>query len=504
MSNPVSQELLEQLSEFAAIQMGLHFPPDRRQDLARGIAAVAAEQGFKDANAFAAQLLSTPPSQTTLEMLASHLTVGETYFFREKKALDAFEERIIPELVRQRRDGERRLRVWCAGCSTGEEPYTIAMLIRKQIPDLQSWDISILATDINPQVIQKAREAKYTQWSFRETPESFKSACFQAADGGRFEVIPEIRNMVTFSNLNLVTDPYPSLTNSTHDIDIIFCRNVIMYFSAQSAEAAAQRFFQSLVDGGWLVVSANEVSRQIFGEFERVDISGATLYRRATTTEKPAVKIAKKVDRITGVDAVKALLTGRRQRTLSPRLAKPADDMKCDKCASPAQPSKTPQTCEDALALYEHGHYDAAAQMLKDILLRDCGHASAHALLSRISANQGKLEEASASCAQAIALDSLNAGHYYLLATIQQERGMLQEATQSLKRAVYLDPHFVMAYFVLGNIAMALGNMAEARRQMDNALQLLDARTPGKPVPESEGMTADRLRQIIADVIGRI
>ena len=500
MSNPLSQELLEQLSELASVQVGLHFPPDRREDLARGILAVAAEQGFKDVNVFAARLLSEPPSQATLEMLASHLTVGETYFFREKRALEAFEERIIPEFVRQRREGERRLRVWCAGCSTGEEPYTIAILIRKLIPDLASWDISILATDINTQVLQKARAAKYSQWSFRETPERIKATCFQPAGDGRLELISEIRSMVTFSSLNLAIDPYPPLANGAGDIDIIFCRNVLMYFSAQAAQKVARRFYQSLVEGGWLVVSANEVSRQIFGEFERIDFSGATLYRRTAIAWKPAVKTVRRDDRINGDDADGSILNGHQKRNLSRAPGKPAAAPKHDKRAISDHSPKAAQTYEDALALYAYGQYDAAVQMLKEILLRDRGHASAYALLSRISANQGRLEDASASCAQAIALDGLNAGNHYLQATIRQEQGLIQEAVQSLKRAVYLDPHFVMAYFTLGNLAISRGNKTEARRQMDNALRLLDTYDQKKPLPESEGMTPDRLRQIIVAV----
>ena len=176
-------------------------------------------------------LSSEPPSRNQIEILASYLTIGETYFFREKQTFEILEERILADLIKTRRQNERRLRIWSAGCCTGEEPYSIAMLLSKMLPDLKDWNISILATDINPRFLHKASEGVYSKWSFRDCPQGVKERYFRKAKEDRLEILPDIKKMVTFSYLNLVEDSYPSLSNCTNAMDVIFCRNVLMYFA---------------------------------------------------------------------------------------------------------------------------------------------------------------------------------------------------------------------------------------------------------------------------------
>src|SRR3989338_5556360 len=137
--------LLSEASELISSVMGLHFPESRMNDLERNLASAAHEFGFRDTESFKRWLLINPLSKDHIEKLASHLTVGETYFFREKENFAALEEHILPELIRLRQGGERRLRIWSAGSSTGEEPYSIAILLRKLIADLNEWNITILA-----------------------------------------------------------------------------------------------------------------------------------------------------------------------------------------------------------------------------------------------------------------------------------------------------------------------------------------------------------------------
>ena len=152
----MTEAVLPLLSDCVAGQMGLHFPPERYRDLERGIGSAAREFGFADPDAFALWLVSSPLTRDRLEVLASHLTVGETYFFRDKKILELLEEQILPELIRSRRATEQRLRIWSSGCATGEEPYSIGILLHKLIPDWERWNITFLATDINPRFLHKA------------------------------------------------------------------------------------------------------------------------------------------------------------------------------------------------------------------------------------------------------------------------------------------------------------------------------------------------------------
>jgi len=444
--------LLSTLSALLAARIGLHFPKERWGDLERGIAAAAAAFGLPDAASCAQRLLSAPLTHSEIEILASHLTVGETYFFREPRSLDAFEQHILPALLQARANGARRLRIWCAGCCTGEEAYSIAMLLDRLIPEHEAWHVTLLATDINPAFLRKAAEGEYGDWSFRATPDWIRARYFKRKRDGRYVLHPRIRNKVTFSCLNLAEDVYPSLSNNTNAMDVIFCRNVLMYFTAERARAVVEQLYRSLVDGGWLIVSPAETSSVLFSRFTSVAFAGAILYR------KPADADALRFECPVPAPAAEPW------RPLAPAL---------QEIAAAAAPASLP--------VAPHGP-DTPAQAA-----RDC-------------ANRGQLDEAAAWCREAIAADKLNPAAYYLLATVQQEQEQNAAAMQSLQRALYLDPDFVLAHFALANLCRSQGRQREAQRHFDNAQTLLRTHQQDEILPESEGLTAGRLGEIIASM----
>ena len=245
--------VLSAVSEFMGTQLGLYFPRERWGDLERGISAAARDFEFPDTQACVRWLVSSPLTRNHVEVLASHLTIGETYFFREQRSLEVLEQKILPELLRARGEGERRLRVWSAGCSTGEEAYSIAMLLDRLIPDPQAWNVTILATDINARSLSKAAAGVYGEWSFRGAPEWIKSRYFKPLDKVRFELQPRIRSRVTFVHLNLADDIYPSLLNNTNAMDVILCRNVLMYFTSHQVRKVIRnlRHAWSKAAGWW-------------------------------------------------------------------------------------------------------------------------------------------------------------------------------------------------------------------------------------------------------------
>ena len=266
MTSQISDELLSGFSEFVAARMGLHFTKERLNDLARGLGSAAGEFGFDDEEACAKWLMSSSLTREQVEILASHLTVGETYFFREKKSFESLEWEILPQLIDGRRKGSRGLRIWSAGCATGEEPYSIAILLSKLLPDLNSWNITVLATDINPRFLSKASRGVYREWSFRDTPGWVQGKYFKKR-GGYFEILPDIKTMVTFAYQNLAEDAYPSLVGNTNAMDIILCRNVLMYFTPDMQRKVIQNLHRCLVDGGWLIVSLGEIYDDLFPQF---------------------------------------------------------------------------------------------------------------------------------------------------------------------------------------------------------------------------------------------
>ena len=198
-SSNISTHQLSRISELVSALMGLHFPEGRYIDLERGIESASIDFGFdNNIEEFIKWLTSSALTKSHIETLASHLTVGETYFFREKRSFEVLERDILPDLIQSKDGGERRLRIWSAGCSTGEEPYSIAILLNRMIPDLKDWNITILATDINSRVLKKASEGVYTDWSFRDTPPWIKEGYFKKTEEGVYKILPRIRKMVTF------------------------------------------------------------------------------------------------------------------------------------------------------------------------------------------------------------------------------------------------------------------------------------------------------------------
>src|SRR3989338_1334881 len=154
MISQISDTILSQFSEFIVSIMGLHFPESKWSDLKRGIKSASNEFGYKNPLEFVSWLMSAKLTRTHIEILSSHLTVCETYFFRNKKNFEILEEQILPEMIDSRKD-VRYLRIWSAGCSSGEEAYSIAILLKKIISDINDWKITILATDINPHFLKK-------------------------------------------------------------------------------------------------------------------------------------------------------------------------------------------------------------------------------------------------------------------------------------------------------------------------------------------------------------
>jgi chemotaxis protein methyltransferase CheR len=493
--------MLEQLSELVGERMGLHFPRERWHDLERRIRSAAKEFGFKDSESCLQHLLSSSLSKSQIEILASHLTVGETYFFREKKSFKALEEHILPELIRSRGGKEKRLRIWSAGCCTGEEPYSIAILISRLLPDHVDWNVTILGTDINARFLRKASLGVYGQWSFRGCPQWVREEYFKKTKEDRFEIAPDIKKMVMFFHHNLAEDPYPSLLNKTNAMDVIFCRNVLMYFAPGQATKVIQGFYGCLTDGGWLIVSPSEASCVLFPQFTPVNYPGVIFFRKdSRESSTSGVSIRANAPPWTIPEEINVPLQSIPATSeIKPELCWPLDTVKAParNAEIPEPPKADSATYEQALILYEQGRYSEAKERVIELISNNRADSEAMALLARAYANRGELSEALDCCRKAISADKLNPAYHYLLATVFQEQKQFEEASSSLRRALYIDQGFVPAHFALGNLSLQRRRFRESRKHFENALSLLGAYKPEDILPEAEGMTAGRLMEII-------
>lgn len=479
--------LWARMSSFIADTMGLHFPRDRWGDLQRGIETAAREAGAGDVKRWMEALLVAPPDQAQLERLASHLTIGETYFFRDKPTFEMLAKHILPKLITARRSRERRLRLWSAACCTGEEAYSLAMLLHELLPDLTEWRVTILATDINPGFLRKAVAGIFGEWSFRAVPSWVQSRyCTQLSDG-RHAVRPEVKRLVSFASLNLVDDMYPLLATDTNAMDVILCRNVLMYFAPAQIRKVVGRLHRTLVDDGWLVVSPSEASHTVFAQFATVNAPGVILYHKSSPTETPALP-----------DAVPSLQT--------PWVALPlAADEAGNLAPMETVPDEPTAPAPSAYAIssqnYDEGRYVDAVEMLDAAVAGRRPESREFALLVRALGNQGRLDDALVWCERWIKAEKLDATARYLRAVVLFEKGATSEAHRSLQEALYLQPDFVLAHVTLGHTHLAMGQAASARQHFANALRLLTRCDQEKPVPESDGLTAGRLAETLSALL---
>ena len=464
---------LEEFSAFVAGRTGLHFPRERLADLERAIARAAPELGFADAGTCIRWFLASPPDKERLETLAAHLTVGETYFFRNKADFDAIKNIILPALAAGKA-GDEDVRIWSAGCATGEEPYSIAMLLDKCSPELKGRGMSILATDINTRALREAGRGVYGDWSFREVPRHIKEIYFTKTRDNKLALLPRIKKMVDFSSLNLVEDSYPSLLTATNAMDLILCRNVLMYFRQDLAEGVLRKFQAALKDGGWLILTPAEgplTFPAAVPGLKMAQLPGLTAYRK--TAEQQPVYAP-----LFAAEALEPVLP-------PPPAAKPRPP------SPPAAPEKRP--LEEARTLYGLGLYPEAAGELETLLAAEPRNGAGLLLLARVRANQGRLGEAGQLCAKAIETDKLAPLAHYLLGTIFMEEGRGSEARMSLRKALYLAPDHILALLALGNLFLRGGASAQASRNFKSAAALLERHSPEEVLPDSEGMTAGRL-----------
>lgn len=507
--------LLAELSTILAARAGWHFPPERWPELERRIHAVAQDLDFADTPACIHWLTTSTLTPQQVEVLADHFTVGETYFFRENQALDVFTEQILPPLVQARQQSTRSLRIWSAACCTGEEPYSLAILLSSRIPNIQDWQVTIVGTDINPRFLQKANAGVYSEWSFRTTPLHLRERYFQRTENGNFAILPEIRRMVRFSQLNLAEGTYPSFVNNTNDMDVIFCRNVFIYFSPDRIDSAVANFHRTLVDGGWFIVSPSETAYLSPSLFEPYSFPGTIVHQKKSAFPHLPLSSA-------GISAPSLFLLSNSAASPGPEVSSGAlltetpylppstsgtSSVPIVSQEPPAQPCASVDTAESALyreaeLLYKEGRYDEVCIKLQNSLWHLYMPPSPLTLqivtlLVRSYANQGAGNEALACCQKAIELDPFNPRLHYLLATLLSEYAREDDASLSLKRTLYLDPDFVIAHFALATLARRQHRPQDMQRHLRNTHNALRHYRPDDLVPEAEGLTVKGLRELI-------
>jgi chemotaxis protein methyltransferase CheR len=269
-------------SEILGRRCGLRFHGRNRQQLEEGLIRVALAEGGGTADLI--DRLERLATDSLLQAVVRQITVGETYFFRHPEHFEILTAHLLPELMKLR-PAARTVRAWSAGCASGEEAYSLAMALRRSVAT--AYDVHVLGTDINKSALETARSGRYGRWSLRgPAKESIVPGYLSQLSDGTVEVTPALRSLVRFGYLNLHDPVYPSLFTGTQGQELIFCRNVLVYFFPEAARQVLGRLAACLVDGGLLVVSAFDLDLAP-PELQVVSYAGVSLLRKVRAAVRP-------------------------------------------------------------------------------------------------------------------------------------------------------------------------------------------------------------------------
>jgi chemotaxis protein methyltransferase CheR len=283
-TDPVmSAPQFEKLRAIIYERSGIHFPDNKKYVLESRLGRRLLEMEIDDYDQYIALLSMGPYRDDEFQEMFNKITINETSFFRNEPQLEVFEKRILPQLL-EARASTKRLRLWSAACSSGEEPYTLAMQVHRTLGlRLADWRVEILGTDISEKALTAANEGRYTDYSMRTTPPLVQQRYFKK-DGPYFHVDPTIKSMVSFDLLNLKD----RLAAKRHGkFDVIFCRNVMIYFDDAMKQQCVQMFHDQLADDGTLFIGHSETLRGLSVPFEIVEIPQGFAYRKSKPA-KPA------------------------------------------------------------------------------------------------------------------------------------------------------------------------------------------------------------------------
>lgn len=456
-----SQYELESFRGIIESRLGLHFDPNRMDVVAEVLRERLMARGKVNAARYLAGL---PSEREELRKLAALLTVTETYFFRVPEHFRVLAEVAIPARLAAVKSA-RPLRILSAGCASGDEAYSAAIVLREQFPELTEF--TIVGLDVNSSMLERAAEACYGPWSLREIREDLRQHYF-SRQGRNFLLSPSIRRMATFEERNL------GVENGTpwafEPFDIVFCRNTIMYMVPEAARRTVARLTEALVTGGFLFLSHAETLRGLSQDFHLCHTHDTFYYqkredaRRAAEVEKIESRPIEPVD-LSWADSIRdasehidklsrgapfegARVCGKHQRA-SVELGSAVDLLRQERF----------QEALDAVhQLPSEIAVDPDALLLRAVLLANCGDMTA----------------AEQACQELLQSDDLNASAQYVTALCREHAGDYSGAVEHDRVAVYLDPTFAMPHLHLGVLAKRLGDLAAARAEMEQASALLE------------------------------
>jgi chemotaxis protein methyltransferase CheR len=442
-------------------------------------------------------LLACQTTQATGEWdhILRDLTTGESYFFRDQGQIALLQRVLLPRLIEQRRT-ERRLRLWSAGCSTGEEPYTLILLLDQMGIDWDSWEITCYGSDINIHALNRARQGLYTPWSLRQVTHEMAARYFIQRDEGLWQLADAIRQRVNFQPVNLLRDNLPATTGALHTMDLILCRNVFIYFDPAVIPQVVAKLARTLRPDGILLTGHAEIAGCPLPPGLVVEMfpESATYRKHSSPPPPPPMPAVMPVSSPTPIPPRRP-----------PELPPPAT----------LAPTVTQRLEPARIALLKGDSRRTIDLLLPHITQlppggqttiaggtrRDTEHADALRLVARAYANLGDLFRAEHYARRALAHQPLAPATLYLLAHIAHERGELVRACAEMQQCLYLDSCFIPAYLDLIVLYEQENNPVQARQTRRRALDALATHPATARLEYCEEWTVAELRHHLTQAL---
>lgn len=467
---------LEQLAALLLERAGLKITPDGYYGLRLALQARMPALGLTDAAEYVSRLRQRA-GEHELRSLIPLVTVGKTEFFRDTRQFLAFERNVLPAVLERGKQDLRPVKLWSAGCATGEEPYSLAMVALEKggTPD----SVDVWATDLNPAATESAARGYFPARRLVGISEERIQRFFSPVEGG-YEIITPVRQLVRFEGHNLAAPVWPQV--SARSLDVIFCRNVIIYFDQPTIIGVMERFYESLRPGGWMFLGYSESLFKISTRFEMVEVGGTFAYQRPMATVRRTPAPATQVSRPTpltlppvgppvrrsptDVESVLRDLKRREEARAKPTAATPTP------APSVSRPSTlTPvERLAGVIAAIEKGDFPRAlrtAHLLADDEPEDL---AARLTLGNVHALMGNLDEARDCYQAALAREPLCVEARLYLALAAMQVGQLEEAKQELTRALFLEPTLAVGHYLLGQVHERRADVDGALRAYRNAI----------------------------------
>ncbi len=490
--NPLTPDEFGLFRDFIHANSGIYLDDYKKEALEVSLRALMRPYDIDRYSEYYRLLEKGADSDDEFKKLLDLVTVNETCFFRNPAQFDALRRHVLPEIIaRKQAAGEKTIRIWSAGCSTGEEAYSVAITLAETLPDPKKWRIDILATDISRQVLADAQRACYGDHALREIPPAVLRRYFKPREDGKQCLDQSIVDMVSFNYHNLVKEPYPLLILGGWDI--IFCRNVTIYFKLDTVREVVSGFYNALRDGGYLFIGHAESLYKVNDNFIPVHLDGAYVYKKDISAREAAPE--------TGV--VPLIVAAGQDK-------KAKIQVKPRKMVKPA-PRKEFRREEDKEGLYARAYehfvreeFDEAAALAVKYVKVDPDSPVGHVLLANIYINQGRNERALKEARVVLEQEPMSAKGHYLLGLIKERQGRVDDAVAEYKQVLRLDSGFALAHMNLADIYKGKHLAAEAEREYNSAIAALGRSPRGDWADFAGGFLGDVLVEACKRSLGQL